>query len=215
MEDNKLAKISLGINALLVIAVIILFVKMPGGIVGEGGEDDSLSTEVNFEDDGQLTIAYYRSDSLSTKSDFVVEVQNQIEQVQVKAQNDMASKEGEIQRWQKSWEDKGTLLPREQEVYMAEAQQKQMEIAQFEQDLNMKVQMEQENLMLALYQRLESYAKSFCEKNQIDMLVSLQMGQNVIYMNPTLDVTKQFLNHVNKEYNSTFDGEELEVGAEK
>ena len=213
MEDNKLAKISLGINALLIIAVIVLFVKMPSGSAGNTDEIDS--TLVEFVDDGQLTIAYYRSDTLSAKSDFVKEVQNQIEQVQVDAQNDMAAKEKEIQRWQKSWEDKGQLLPREQEVYMAEAQQKQMEIAQFEQDLNMKVGMEQENLMLALYQRLEKYAKSFCEKNEIDMLVSLQMGQNVIYMNPTLDVTKQFLNHVNKEYNSTFEGEMPEAGEEE
>ena len=214
MEDNKLAKISLGINALLVIAVIILFVKMPGGSGGEEDVPDSLSTEVNIPDDGKLTIAYYRSDTLSMKSDFVLEVQKQIEQVQVDAQNKMAAKEKEIQRWQQGWENKGTLLPNEQEKYMQEAQAKQMEIAQFEQNLNMQVAMDQENLMVTLYQRLESYAKSFCEENEIDMLVSLQMGQNVIYMNPNLDVTQQFLNHVNKEYNQTFEEEAPEEAAD-
>lgn len=206
-----LAKVSLGINAILIVAVVVLFVKSPSGSAGEvDGDDSSL---VHIPDNGELTIAYYNSDSLSTQSDFVVDLQEQIQLSTTKAQDKMAGKEREIQRWQQSWEEKGSLMPREEQKYMEEAQSKQMEIAQFEQNLNMEVQMEQEKLMITLYMRLQNYAKTFCEKNEIDMLVSFQMGQNVIYMNPQFDVTSQFLIHVNAEYNSTFE-EEAEEGEE-
>lgn len=207
-----LAKVSLGINALLVIAVIILFVKMPSGTAGESTEEDS--TLVSIPDNGELTIAYYNSDSLSTQSDFVLEIQNEIEASNLRGQEKMAGKEREIQRWQQSWEEKGQLLPREQEQYMAEAQQKQQEIAIFEQNLNMEVAMEQEKLMITLYLRLQNYAKTFCEKNEIDMLISYQMGQNIIYMSPQFEVTEQFINHANAEYNSTFDEEGEEEAVE-
>lgn len=207
-----LAKISLGINAILIVAVIVLFVKSPSGTAGEVDADDS--SLVTIPDNGELTIAYYNSDSLSTQSDFVVDLQEQIQLSTTKAQDRMAGKEREIQRWQQSWEEKGSLMPREEQKYMEEAQTKQMEIAQFEQNLNMEVQMEQEKLMITLYMRLQNYAKTFCQKNEIDMLVSFQMGQNVIYMNPQFDVTSQFLNHVNAEYNSTFEEEAEEEGEE-
>lgn len=207
-----LAKISLGINAILIVAVVVLFVKSPSGTAGEVDADDS--SLVTIPDNGELTIAYYNSDSLSTQSDFVVDLQEQIQLSTTKAQDRMAGKEREIQRWQQSWEEKGSLMPREEQKYMEEAQTKQMEIAQFEQNLNMEVQMEQEKLMITLYMRLQNYAKTFCQKNEIDMLVSFQMGQNVIYMNPQFDVTSQFLNHVNAEYNSTFEDEAEEEGVE-
>lgn len=204
-----LAKISLGINAVLIIAVIVLFARGTSGTSDGDGIDSSL---VTIPDNGKMTIGYYNSDSLSTKSTFVTDLQIEIEASTRRAEEKMGAKEKEIQRWQQGWESKGQLLPREQEVYMGEAQAKQQEIAIFEQNLNIEVQMEQERLMITLYTRLQNYAKSFCEKNEIDMLVSFQMGQNVIYMNPNFDVTKQFLSHVNKEYNSTF--EELESAEE-
>lgn len=205
MENNSLVKLSLGINALLVIAVIILFVKMPGGGESEG-DADTLSTDVNIVDDGVLTIAYYNSDTMSTQADFVMEIQKEIEASNIRAQQKMENKQKELERWQKGWEEKGPLLPREEEQYMIEAQQKQFEAAQFEQNLQMEVGQEQETLMITLYQRLQNYAKGFCQEQNIDMLVSYAMGGNVIYMNPNFEVTKQFLNYCNKEYNSTFDG---------
>ena len=71
MENNSLAKLSIGINALLVIAVIILFVKMPGGATGEGEGDDS--TKVNFSNEAPSRIAYFSNDSVNLKCQFVLE----------------------------------------------------------------------------------------------------------------------------------------------
>ena len=218
MENkNTLAKISLAINVLLVIAVIILFVKMPAtsGDVAENEEPDSLSTTANIDKNQRLNIAYYNSDSLSTKSDFVEELQREIEASSKKAEQKMKNKEYEIQQWQKKWEAKGgNLLPREMEQYQKEAQQKQQEIAQFEQNLQMEVAMEQEQLMMTMYQRIRNYATTFSEKNEIDILISYQLGQNITYCNPKLDVTKEFVNHVNKEFNSTFEESEEETNTE-
>ena len=151
---------------------------------------------------------------MSLKADFVLEIQNEIEAINVNAQAELEGKQREIERWQKGWEDKGPLLPREEEQYMIEAQQKQYEAAQFEQNLQMQVAQETETYMIALYVKLQNYSTSFCEEQGIDMLLSFAMGGNVIYMNPNFEVTTQFLNHCNKEYNSTFEGSDEDAEAD-
>ncbi|MEX1002074.1 MAG: OmpH family outer membrane protein [Crocinitomicaceae bacterium] len=218
MENkNTLAKISIGINVILVIAVIILFVKMPSAAsTGADAESDSLSTTVDIDKNQRLNIAYYSSDSLSTQSDFVKELQKEIQTSNQKAENKMKNKEREIQAWQKKWESKGgNLLPREMQQYQEEAAQKQQEIAIFEQSLQMEVAQEQEQLMMTMYQRIRNYAQTFSEKNEIDILISYQLGQNITYCNPKLDVTKQFINHANKEFNGTFEGDKENTEAEE
>ena len=209
-----LAKLSLGINAVLIIAVIALFVKMPKS--GGGESTDSDSTSVQIPDDGKLTIGYYNSDSLNMKSEFVIAVQNDIEAAQKRAEQKMVNKQNEISKWQKKWEDKGpNLLDREIQQYQQEAAEIQQDAAGFEQNLQMEMAMEQEKLMMTLYTRIQTYSKSFAEKNEIDLLFSYQIGQNLSYVNPNLDVTKSFIAHTNKEFSGTPAPEETENSENK
>lgn len=208
-----LAKVSLGINAVLIIAVIILFVKMPGG--GSGSDeiaDDSTSVEI--QNDGEMTIAYYNGDSLNT-TDFVLELQTQMEAVQIKGEQKLASTQKEIEAWQAKWAKKSEtgLLPREQEQYYKEAAEMEQKMAYAQQSAQMDAAQETEQLMMTLYTRIQVYSKTFAEKNNIDLLLQFQLGNNISYVAPHMDVTEQFMNHVNAEYNSTFEIEEGEEEA--
>jgi Skp family chaperone for outer membrane proteins len=206
-NNNKLAKISLGINAVLIIAVIILFVKSPSG--SGDASDSGDSTLVTIPDDGKLTIGFYNSDSLNTKSDFVLAVQNDIEASTKRAEQKMANEQARIEKWQKKWESKGpNLLDREIQQYQQEAAEMQQNAAMFEQNLQMELAMEQEKLMMTLYTRIQNYSKSFSEKNSIDILFSYQIGQNILYCNPNYDVTAGFIAHTNKEFSGGEDVEE-------
>lgn len=202
-NNNMLAKISLAINAVLIIAVIALFVKMPASAEGaEVTSDDS--TIVNVPDDGKLVVGYYNSDSLNTKSDFVVAVQNDIEQSTKDAEAKMMGEQRRIENWQAKWEAKGpNLLDREIQQYQQEAAKMQQDAAMFEQNLQMELQMEQEKLMITLYTRLEAYSKTFAEKNGLDLMFSYQIGQNLSYCSPNLDVTEAFIAHTNAEFNDS------------
>lgn len=212
-NNNMLAKVSLGINAVLIIAVIILFVKMPGG--GSGSDeiaDDSTSVEI--QNDGEMTIAYYNGDSLNT-TDFVLELQTQMEAVQIKGEQKLASTQKEIEAWQAKWAKKSEtgLLPREQEQYYKEAAEMEQKMAYAQQSAQMDAAQETEQLMMTLYTRIQVYSKTFAEKNNIDLLLQFQLGNNISYVAPHMDVTEQFMNHVNAEYNSTFEIEEGEEEA--
>ncbi|MEO9531521.1 MAG: OmpH family outer membrane protein [Crocinitomicaceae bacterium] len=208
MENNMLAKISLGINAVLIIAVIALFVKMPSGSGDSAvAEDDSTSVEVV--NDGELTIAYYNGDSLNSTS-FMTDLQAQMQAVQTKGEQKMAAEQAKVEKWSQKWNQKSQtgLLPREQEQYYKEAAQMEQDMAYAQQSIQMEAAQETEQLMLTLYTRIQVYSKSFAEKNNIDLMLQYQLGNVVSYGAPHLDVTAQFMKHVDNEYNSTFTEEE-------
>jgi len=205
-NNNQLAKISLGINLVLIIAVIFLFVKMPSGTASneESDENDSLSTSVEVQNDGELTIAYYNGDSLNN-TQFFMDLQKSMQESSTKAENRLINKQKEIEKWSARWNEKAQagLLPNEQERYYKEAAEKEQELAMLQQTVQIEAAQEQEQLMLTMYSRVNLYAKSFAEKNNIDLLLQSQLGNNISYVGPSMDVTKQFINHVNQEYSET------------
>ena len=215
-NNNQLVKISLGINVLLIIAVIFLFVKMPAAAVSDEttDENDWLSTTVEVQNDGELTIAYYNGDSLNN-TQFFIDLQKNMQESSMKAENRLMNKQKEIEKWSAKWNEKAQagLLPNEQERYYKEAAEKEQELAMLQQTLQIETAQEQEQLMMTMYSRINLYAKSFAEKNNIDLLLQSQLGNNISYVGASMDVTTQFINHVNQEYGETaLSSEDEEAG---
>jgi outer membrane protein len=210
-NNNMLAKISLGINAMLIIAVVFLFVKLPGGESSEATEDTNDTTKTLLPDDGKMTIAFFNSDSLTNNLLFVKDLEMEVEASNKRAEQKMIKKQKEIQAWTAKWEKKGQLLPREQEKYMMEAQQMQQDAAMFEQQVQMELAQEQEMLMLTHFQRVTNFATDYAQSNNIDIVFSYQLGQNMVYCNPNMDITRDLIKVMNEDYNDTFAEEEEEA----
>ena len=78
-KGSSLAKISLGINVALIIAVIILFVKMPGCSSSEdvvNGNDSTDTVNPIIPDDGIMTIGYFQADSLNNNLLLIQQILN-------------------------------------------------------------------------------------------------------------------------------------------
>ncbi|MBN4082171.1 OmpH family outer membrane protein [bacterium AH-315-B15] len=206
-NKNSLAKISLGANAVLLICVIILFVKMPGGTSSVDSDgNDSLPNFVSASADGQLKIGFFNTDSLNRNLTFVTDLEKEIEAANTKAENKMLGKQKEIDAWNKKWEAKGTLLSKEQEQYMKEAQQMQNDAMRFEQQVQMELAQEQERLMMGHVVRVSNFTKMLAEKEGYDMILSYQLGQNLVYVNPTMECTNALAKMLNDDYNGTING---------
>ena len=216
-SNNSLAKISLGINAVLLICVIILFVKMPSGdvaVTGESDGADSVPTFVSASADGQMKIGFFNTDSLNSNLAFVKELEKEIEQANKDAEDKMLRKQREIDAWNKKWEAKGNLLSTEQEQYMREAQEMQNDAMMFEQQVQMELAQQQERLMMGHVTRVSNFTKMLAEREGFDMILSYQLGQNLVYVNPTMDCTAALAKLLNDDYNSTVNGAGLNDGAE-
>lgn len=202
-KGNSLAKIAIGLNVVLIIAVIILFVKMPSG----GGEtvnadqqsDDSTKTQHVIPDDGSLRICYFQADSVNTL-EMMGELEGLIQQAQEDANSRMQQKDAEIKRWQENWGDPSKLLPSELEKFQKEAMQKEQEYGAFQQQLQMELGQKQEEIMFKLISRVSDASKKYAEENGFDFVLSYQLGQNVYYAAPRYDVTVELMEMINQEY---------------
>lgn len=208
-NNNNLAKISLGINIVLIICVIILFTRGGNSTSStEVAQNDTNQVDVVKPNDSELKIGYFMTDSLNSQLLLMKDVEGDMMNAQKTAEDKMRGKQAEIDRWKKKWEDKGPLLSSEQEQYQIEAQKMQLDAMEFEQKVQMDLAAKQENIMFTLYQRISNFSKIFAEKNNFDMIMSYQLGQNPVYIHPSLDVTKGLVKLMNDDYNSTFSGEE-------
>lgn len=207
MENNgsSLAKVSLGINVLLVIAVIVLFIKMPSSASDETSEtvDTSGIENVIIPDDGKMSIAFFNSDSLNVNLLFMQEMQGELEKLQLNAEAKMRNKESEIKAWQDKWAKKGQLLPSEQEQYYKEAAEKEQDLAYTQQNVQMELAVKQEEYLFSAVQRISEASKAIAIERGLDYVLSYQLGQNLYYASPNHDITDDLIQYLNDDYNAT------------
>lgn len=217
-NSNSLAKISLGINLLLVIAVIVLFMKSPSGENSIADREPVDTTDLTGlgEKGEQSVVVFYNSDSLSSQSRFVMDLQNEIMQAQKDAEERMGEKENEYRRWEKRWADKQPLLQAEEQEFMQQAQQKQNEIMIFQQQLEQELYQKQTELTLSGINRIALYARELALSNNYDFVLQYSLGQNIVYCNPKMDITNELITLMNSDYNnSEEEGETVEGESEE
>lgn len=205
-NSNKLAVLSLIINAFLAMAVIVLFVRNPKG----GETETEIVTPVdtmdvsNLNEKGQgAVIVYYNSDSLNTRCTFIMDLQAEIMDAQKSAESKMASKQKEVEKWQKKWADKGPLLSNEEQQYAKEYEQKQMEMMQLQQNLEQELFETQNRLTLTGVTRIQTHCRDLALENGYDYVISYQLGGQFLFCNPKMDITDSLIERMNSDYEST------------
>lgn len=202
-KGSSLAQISLGINVALIIAVIILFVKMPGGSSSEdivNGNDSTDTVDPIIPDDGIMTIGYFQADSLNNNLLLMTELESMLEDASKDADNKMRSEESKVEKWQAKWQNGGVLLQSEQARYQQEAQEMEQNYMQAQQSIQMELAAAQEQHMFTLISRVTKGAKEYAEANGYDLIFSYQLGQNLYYASPNNDVTDGLIELMNADY---------------
>ena len=203
-NSNRLAVVSLVINVILVICVIILFVKMPPAQAEDtevlNPVDSTLDTSKMHEKGDNAVVVYYNSDSLNTQSKFVMELQKEIQDAQINAEKRLQSKQNELMKWDETWKKKFPLISSEQEKYMKEGEQKQMELMQLQQQLEQELFETQNRLTLAGVNRITMYCGQLASQNGYDYILSYQLGGQVLFCNPKMDITPELIEMMNADY---------------
>jgi outer membrane protein len=54
--------------------------------------------------------------------------------------------------------------------------------------------------MKDLYDRLQAFLKTYCEQNNVQMVVKYDLSSDVMYGKPALDITEAVVSGLNSEY---------------
>jgi Skp family chaperone for outer membrane proteins len=158
--------------------------------------------EVPTVDPKGLKIAFYNSDSLNAGYEYLKEQDSVLKKRQVKFENEVSSRQRKLQGIYQ------TLVEGEQKMLYsaAELQQKQAEFQRMTQSLENyqqteggKLQNEAMEMQTVLQNRITEFAKKYCEKYKLDMLIMYGQGGQFTYYNPKMDVTDSFIDFVNAE----------------
>ena len=154
----------------------------------------------------QAPIAYVEVDSLLTQYKFCTENKSVLEAKSKQYQSQVAAKMAQVQKAYADFQQKmqnGTFTSREQaEAAQLRIQKLQQEGAKLEEQLQKRMSAEQEKFNNTLRDSLQSFLKEYNKEMGYSMIVSKQ-GDNLLYADPSLNLTKAVIEGMNKRYKST------------
>ena len=165
------------------------------------GEVESTTPKVETKNVGDLKIAFYDQDSLKVYFDYYREQDSIVTKKQLGFQNEVQRRTTELQNYLVKNDERarsGLLSQNEILQIQQVAQQKEASLMQYQQTEGAKLEEEPYNKLEAIGNKIELFAKKYCEENGIDILMIYAKGGQFNYINSSMDVTKEFIQFLNE-----------------
>lgn len=148
-----------------------------------------------------LKIAFYNSDSLKVYFEYFREQEAIVTKKQTGFEKEVERRSKEYQNFIMRNNEKlrsGLLSENEQVQIQQRAQQMEAAIVQYQQSEGGKLEKETMEKLQAISKKIEVFGKEFSKKNGIDVLLIHGQGGQINFINPSMDVTKEFSAFLNE-----------------
>lgn len=149
-------------------------------------------------------IVYVNSDTLSEKFAYFKDIRERLEAKAKKAQNDLQSKGQAFQREVAEAEQKvATMSASERQAVQERLARKQQELAQLNQNASASLAQDENAEINAVYNTISDYLKKHAEEKGYQYVLTYsKTNPTIIYADSKLDITKEVVEGLNKEYTS-------------
>jgi Skp family chaperone for outer membrane proteins len=176
-----------------------------------GGQKEEVSTEPKVESrkTGELKITYYDQDSVSKYFEYFRMEDSLIKQKQITFQKEIERRTKNLQDYvvQQERKNQSGLLSQNDLMQVQQTiQKREASLMQYQQEEGSKIEREAIDKMNAINNRVKLFSKEFCETNNIDLLLIYSPMAPINYIDPSMDVTKEFTAYLNQRQNE-FQGE--------
>ncbi|MBI2259111.1 MAG: OmpH family outer membrane protein [Flavobacteriia bacterium] len=148
-----------------------------------------------------LKLAYYYQDSLKTGFEFYKKSDSSVTKKQLQFQAELEKRQKSLQEFLLTNDERaksGQLSGFELQNIQQEAQRKEQALYQYQQNEGTKIEKETMEQLEVITKKIENAGKEFCKKNQIDVLLVHGSGGQINYIDPKMNVTKEFVNFLNE-----------------
>lgn len=200
MESNKLNKILIVCNAVLLIGLvgiyILHFTSAPKSKV-------NIEATEPLQKDGGLTIAYVDTDTLLANYEYAKDLEKEL--LEYKNQQEAYGKQQMTQfqnDYQNYLKNGSTMTLSQQQAKEAELKQRAERMATLEQELAAKVMERQVNENTKLLNAIFAFVREYNTANQKFDIILRKTFENSpsLYLNPGMDITREILDGLNEEY---------------
>ena len=195
MKNN----ISIGLNVVLLIAVIVLYV-----LHFNGDSDVSEHTEVSAAAaPSNLSIAYVNSDSLLKNYGFFQELEKQLidkrDKLNQEYQNRAEGLQKEITNFQST---AGNMTISQARAVEEDLRNKQQNLMMYQEQLGQQLRQQESQMNTELYDKVSDYLHNYGKDKNLQIVLTYTKGSGVLYANEGLDITDQILAGLNDAYDS-------------
>jgi len=184
---------------------ILILLLIPASFIFSCGTKEEVKKDstpkVVARDMKGLVIAYYSNDSIKEKFEYYKQEDAAVTKKQKAFQAEIQRRTNEYQTFlqRKDQEARGGLLS-QNEIAQAQQKAQQMEasIMQYQQTQGAKLEEETMKKLEEISKKIEAMGKKYCEKHGIDILLIHGEGGQLNYINPSMDVTTEFINFLNE-----------------
>ncbi|MGC6433897.1 MAG: OmpH family outer membrane protein [Crocinitomicaceae bacterium] len=151
---------------------------------------------------GELKIAFYNQDSMKLYFEYYKKEDSIVTKKQMAFQKELEKKRKQMEDYYVSYLNKAqnNLLSQvEAEAYQRNLQNQEAELIKYQESGGVKLETETIAKLEEISAKIEQFSKSFCEKNNIDILLTQSKGGQFSYISPEMDVTKEFVDYLNAE----------------
>ena len=189
--DNKLSIISLVCNAILTVAVIVLFVLYASNKPAEVEETTSVVPLGE-----QIPVAYINGYA------FAVEANDQLmakqENARVELNSAMRKLQGEMNDFQRKIDNNAFLSRERAESEQRRILKKQQDLEARNDQLTQSLLEEQQRLTMQLKDTIDVFLAEYNKDGRYQIILSNSASDNVLYSTPGHDITKEVIDQLNK-----------------
>ncbi len=203
-------KISIALNAVLLIAVGVLFYlvfslknQVSGGVM-DG--NDSLSVAVIPLPKADGKIMYVNIDSLKAKYDYFLKIEAQLLKKGKSNEAEIKSMYAGFQRNYQKYQEQGqagTMTEQQMEMAQMDMAQQEKTIREKEEVISQNFSKEAEKMNEQFLKYVLDYLKKKSKEHNYSYVMGYVEGSNLLYVNDSLDITKQVVGGLNSEYRAT------------
>lgn len=153
-------------------------------------------------DTSGLVIAFYFNDSLKEGFTYYKNIDEDVSRKNLAFQTELKRKTNNLENFvsKKGAEAQQGLLSENEIMKIQEkAQRMEAELMQYQQREGARLEAEVMRKLTDINNKVISFGKKFSEANGIDLLMGYADGGQINYVNPSMDVTRAFIDFLNKE----------------
>ena len=203
--------ISIILNAVLVVAVAVLFFLHFSGSKAE--TKNVKSKNIETAESGE--IAYVNIDSLTKNYKFFEDLRELLMQKQQNSELSLNRKGAAYEKEAMDFQEKvqkHLITQRQAEEMQQKLIAKQQTILKLRETLGMQLAQDEAAMNKQLHDSINSFLLDF-NNDRFKMILSISIGQNLLYGDETLDITEEVIEGLNNRYNGS-DETEVEEKAE-
>jgi len=188
--------IQLVFNVLLSIAVVTLFAIFLNGKKASKSQAMSVEQAAASTD---LRIAFFHSDSITTHFELFKQEKEVLERKMKEAEDKFAARQRAFEKDAAEFQQRAQYLTMtEKENRQEQLYRQQQELMQMEQTLTGELAQAENEVNVKIAGEIESFLKEYAREHQFTYILSYKQGANVWYADPRLDITADLIKELNQ-----------------